>query len=84
MLRAVLRAIRDWERSARSFPPFLQIVPRREGLIPRAATNVCRCCYEPEAPYAGGVCPACLFVRTISELEAELILTAYEYEMSQQ
>jgi len=83
VLRAVLQMIRDWERSARSFQPFLQSVSRRDGLIPRAASNVCRCCYEPEAPYAGGVCPACLFVRTISELEAELILTAYECEMSQ-
>lgn len=83
MLRAVLQAFRGWERSAWSLQPFLGIVSRRDGLIPQAATNLCRCCYEPEAPYAGAVCPACLSVRTISDLDAELILTAYECEMSE-
>jgi hypothetical protein len=83
VLRAVIQAIRGWERSARSLPPFLRIVSCRDGLIPHAATNICRCCYEPEAPYAGAVCPACLYVRTISDLDAELILTAYECEMSE-
>ena len=83
MLRSVIQTIRGWERVARSLPPLLKIASRREGLIPQAATNICRCCYEPEASYAGAVCPACLYVRTISDLDAELILTAYECEMSE-
>jgi len=36
---------------------------------------------NPEAAYPGGVCLACWSVRTMSELDEQAILTAYEQEM---
>ncbi len=81
MLKSVLSAVRGLEGSARSFRPILKIVAKREGFISHAPTNVCRCCYEPEATYPGGFCRACWFVRTMGELDEQAILTAYEQEM---
>lgn len=56
---------------------------RARGLISKTAANVCRCCYEPEAPFPGGVCEACLFVRTVGEIDQSIILQNYECEMTQ-
>jgi hypothetical protein len=83
MLKSVLLTVRGLERSARCFRPIRSIVCGREGLIPHAPANVCRCCYEPEAACPGGVCRACLSVRTMGELDEQAILRVYEQEMLQ-
>ena len=55
-----------------------------KGLIPNAPANICRCCYEPEAPFSGGICRACVYVRTIGTIEETLLLESYEHEILQQ
>ena len=57
---------------------------RPKGLIPEAPQNICRCCCEPEALFPGGVCRACLSVRTVGDISNDAILHDYEGEMSQQ
>ena len=55
-----------------------------EGFFPNVPANICRCCYEPEAPIPGAVCRACLYVRTIGAVEEKDVLDNYEREISQQ
>jgi hypothetical protein len=53
----------------------------RKPLIPKAPDTVCRCCYEPEAPFSGSICRACLYVRAIGAVEETHILENYEHEL---
>lgn len=57
---------------------------REKGLIPHAPANICRCCYEPDAPFPGSVCRACLYVRTLGAVDEQYILDNYERQFSQQ